>query len=403
MVRVDLAGICATDLEIMNGYKNNFRGILGHEMVGTVVELETDDKWDVRTTEKLTKMVGRRACVEINSICSNCDRCKLDDEEAEDLRNVLEGINSPKLTYKIEKREVMRRNHCKNRSVLGIWNCDQGAFSKFITIPVRNLVLLPRDQETRAEIVPDEVAVFIEPLAAALRIIEQVEGAQVPITQDTNARKVAVVGDGKLGLLLVLVLLLQKQDAGDSFGDIVLVGKHAEKLDLMKSVWENNKNLWLNSTLRKRLERFEVVNITTASEQSRLRNLSGNVDVVVAATGSTGGLTLAADLCRPLGSFFLKTTCAASPENHTGIEGYRHQLVTLVEFLNIVVVKELKVIGSRCGPMRRAVKFLLDDHNKEFIFAVLKKMVSRTFSLSEIKNALEYIKREKPLKVLIKP
>ncbi len=170
LIRVRLAGICNTDLEIVRGYMG-FRGVLGHEFVGEVVEAD-DRSW-----------VGARVNGEINLGCRQCSWC-------------LRGL----------------ARHCPTRTVLGILGKD-GAFAEYLTLPVENLVRVP-------DHVRDEQAVLTEPLAAAFEILEQVHVQP--------QQRVLVVGDGKLGLLCALVLV-------GTGADVHLVGKHKKKLALAQA------------------------------------------------------------------------------------------------------------------------------------------------------------------------
>ncbi|MDW7991045.1 MAG: alcohol dehydrogenase catalytic domain-containing protein, partial [Anaerolineae bacterium] len=168
LVRVRLAGICNTDLEIVRGYMG-FRGVLGHEFVGVVEEAED------------RSLAGRRVVGEINAYCGECPTCR-----------------------------AGRPTHCPNRTTLGIWGRD-GAFAEYLTLPVRNLHVVPDE-------VPDEAAVFTEPLAAALEVLEGVH------LRPTD--RVVVLGDGKLGLLVAQALAL-------TGCDLLVVGHHREKLAIL--------------------------------------------------------------------------------------------------------------------------------------------------------------------------
>jgi threonine dehydrogenase-like Zn-dependent dehydrogenase len=148
IVKVILAGICGTDLEITRGYME-YRGVPGHEFVGRVVQSE------------VAALIGQRVAGEINAACGACDRC----------------------------REGMGR-HCATRTVLGILGRD-GAFAEYLRLPNANLIPLP-------ETIPDESAVFIEPFAAACEIFEQV--------QLKRNDRIAVLGDGRLGAMVALAL-----------------------------------------------------------------------------------------------------------------------------------------------------------------------------------------------------
>lgn len=242
---VRLAGVCDTDIQIARGYMG-FRGVLGHEFVGVTAE-------------------GQRVTAEINNACHACPTC-------------FAGMPG----------------HCPNRSVLGILNHD-GAMADQVTVPARNLHVIP-------DSIPDEVAVFIEPLAAAFRVFEQV-------TPDPNSRLV-VLGDGKLGLLCTWVARL-------SGAEVHLIGKHDEKLALAGP------------------------GVTTHRLDSE-NHLGRSCDIVIDATGSASGLPTALALVRPCGVIVLKTTIAG-----------RHEIA-----LAPVVIDEVRVIGSRCGPFPKAIAAL---------------------------------------------
>jgi len=220
LIAVHLAGICKTDLEIVNGYMN-FRGVMGHEFVGTVVA--GPKTWH-----------GKRIVAEINCVCGRCDMCR-------------RGISA----------------HCRNRTVLGIDGKD-GAFSEYLTVPVRNLHEVP-------DSVSDTEAVFVEPLAAALQLTRQIK--------IDPKLAVAVLGDGRLGQLIARVLKGHVRS-------LVLVGKHATKL-----------------------EAAEKQGIQTALTDDFIPR--ADADVVVDATGSASGFDLAMRVVRPRGTIVLKSTFAA--------------------------------------------------------------------------------------------
>lgn len=242
---VRMVGICDTDVQLARGYMG-FRGVLGHEFVATTAD-------------------GRRVTAEINNACHACPTC----------RSGLPG-------------------HCSNRTVLGILNHD-GAMADFVTVPERNLHAIP-------DAVDDRAAVFVEPLAAAFRIIQQ-----VPVTPETRA---TVAGDGKLGLLSAWVLRL----AGAA---VTLVGKHPAKLELTGP------------------------GIATCP-LSEVARLARSQDLVVDCTGSPTGLATALGLVRPTGTVVLKTTVAGD-----------HALS-----LAPAVIDEVRVVGSRCGPFAPAIAAL---------------------------------------------
>ena len=249
LVKVRQAGVCSTDLEICKGYMG-FRGVLGHEFVGQVIE----------SAEKT--LVGKRVCGEINAVCGRCDLC-------------VAGLST----------------HCRQRTVLGILNHD-GAFADFLRLPAGNLHVVP-------EAVDDDQAVFVEPLAAAFQVLKQVK---------LDGRKwVTVLGDGRLGLLVAQVL----QGTGCP---VRVIGRHPEKLALCEK--------W---SIRAR----PVSEVIPKRDQ----------DVVVDCTGSPEGFELACQMVRPRGTVVLKSTFASGkPLN-----------------LAPVVVDEITVIGSRCGPFREAI------------------------------------------------
>lgn len=252
LIRVRLAGICSTDLELTRGYYP-FRGIPGHEFVGEVVESASAPEW-----------VGRRVVGEINLACGGCGAC-------------LAG----------------RPHHCEHRTVLGILGKD-GVFAEFVTLPVKNLWEVPAA-------VPDELAVFTEPLAAALEIQEQVQ-----IHPDL---RVLVVGAGRLGQLVAQTLALTGCD--------------------LKVVVRNER-------ARQMLAGRGIAAIETADVSP------GMADLVVEATGSPAGFDLARSAVRPAGTIVLKSTYAGS----------------LTLNLSAVVVDEIRLVGSRCGPFGPALRLL---------------------------------------------
>jgi threonine dehydrogenase-like Zn-dependent dehydrogenase len=244
-VRVKFVGICDTDLQLARGYMG-FRGILGHEFVGISDE-------------------GHRVTAEINNSCLVCPICQA-------------GL----------------KNHCPNRTVLGILGHD-GAMADWVCVPGRNLHAIPDSIE-------DREAVFIEPLAAAFRVPEQ-----VPIGPST---RLTVVGDGKLGILCAWV-------ARELGAEVSLVGKHAEKLALGG---EGVRPILL----------------------AEVHSVARSQDVVVDCTGSTTGLETALGLVKPCGTVVLKTTVASHHETS----------------LAPIVIDEVRVIGSRCGPFPKAIAAL---------------------------------------------
>ncbi len=287
LVRVRLAGICNTDLELTKGYMN-FRGVLGHEFVGTVEDGPPD--WQHQ------RVVG-----EINFGCGACPWC-------------LRGL----------------QRHCPTRRVMGILDAD-GAFAEFVAVPVANL-------HPVADTVPDDAAVFTEPLAAAFEILEQVH-----VRPGTDS---VVLGDGKLGLLVAQVL----HQAG---AHVLAVGKHEEKLDV----------------LRRR-------GITTVTVQ----NWSGAAaDLVVEASGSPAGFATAVKATRPRGTLILKSTCAVDAQVN----------------LAPLVINEITVVGSRCGSFPPALRALTTGSID------VRPLISARLPLSEGVQALQRAALPGVLKVLL--
>lgn len=291
LVRLTVAGICNTDLEIVRGYAN-FRGTLGHEFVG-VVEDSPDPA-----------QIGRRVVGEINVGCGNCQFCRQGDPR-----------------------------HCLNRSVLGIHHRD-GAFAEFLNLPPQNLLIVP-------DAVSNHQAVFTEPLAAACEILAQVE--------ITAANRVAVIGDGKLGQLIVRVL-------ATTGCDLILIGKHPEKLELASEA--GIKTVALNDLEIDPASRF---------------------DFVVEASGAAGGLQLALDLVKSRGTIILKSTFHGPVQ----LDTWR------------IVVDEINVVGSRCGRFENALKLLESGAVK------VEDLIAREFKLSDGIAAMAAAQSPGTLKVLL--
>lgn len=252
LVRVLVAGICNTDLELRKGYMG-FRGTPGHEFVG-VVESCSHAEW-----------IGKRVVGEINCGCGACPDCARGDSR-----------------------------HCPGRTTLGIMRRD-GAFAEYLALPARNLLEVPAG-------VPDRVAVFTEPVAAAFEILEQLHLAP--------GERVTVLGDGKLGLLVAQVL-------ARTGADLLAVGRHADKLGMLSELG-----------IRTRL---------SADWQPR-----EDQDVVVEVTGTAEGFQAALASVRPRGRVVLKSTVAAESRLH----------------LAPLVIKEITVVGSRCGRFAPALRAL---------------------------------------------
>ena len=294
LVRVTLSGICNTDVEIVRGYAG-FHGTIGHEFVGRVENAPAGDD----------QLIGRRVVGEINAGCGHCVLCV---------------ANDPR--------------HCPSRTVLGIVGRD-GAHAEYLRLPVVNLLPVPDE-------IPDERAVFAEPLAAAWGITERAQ-----VTKDT---RVAVIGDGKLGLLCAQALAL-------TTASVLLVGKHPEKLDIAG--------------------RRGIETVTLDKVKGREREF----DTVVEASGASSGFALALDLLRPRGTLVLKSTFHGATE----IAASR------------LVVDEISVVGSRCGRFAPALELLARD------LVEVDALVHEEFTLSEGVRAFERAAAPGVLKVLIRP
>jgi threonine dehydrogenase-like Zn-dependent dehydrogenase len=307
LIRVRLAGVCNTDVEILRGY-HDFHGTPGHEFVGDVAEVR-----GVPPTAR-KKWLGRRVVGEINIHCSAfayrpvCDFCR---------RGLL--------------------THCARRKVLGIIGHD-GAFAEYLTLPLENLHMVPDG-------VNDETAVFAEPLAAACEILRQISVR--------TFREVAVLGDGKLAQLIARVLRT-------ALPRVVMYGKHAGKLALAR--------------------RAGIVTKKVRGDDSDWKRFKETFRLVVEATGSPSGLALAQRMTEARGTLILKST---------------FQGAALVETWPIVV-KELSVLGSRCGPFGAALKLL---RQKQVDVATL---ITRTFPMGEAAEAVRFAQRAGVMKVLLK-
>ena len=291
LVRVSLAGICGTDLEILDGYMQ-YNGILGHEFVGVVEKSNNSD------------LIGKRVVGEINAGCGKCDSC----------------VNG------------MER-HCPSRTVLGILKRN-GAFAEFLSLPEKNLHIIP-------DSISDEQAVFVEPLAAAFEINEQVS-----LKPEWN---VAVVGDGRLAQLIIQVIKL-------TCSNITCFGKHEKKLEGL-----------VQSGIKIK------VGIESTDEQL--------FDLVIEATGSNSGFSDTMKLVKPRGTVILKSTIA-SRENLD---------------LTPTIINEITLIGSRCGLFKPAIEALASGKIS------VNSMIDSTFSLEKFEDAIIYAKKPDTLKVFLKP
>ena len=293
LIEVRRAGICNTDLEITRGYMS-YKGVLGHEFVGTVraAGSKAGESW-----------LGKRVVGDINAACGNCPTCRAN-----------------------------RPTHCPNRTTLGIFNHD-GAFADYLRLPVVNLVEVPQS-------VPDEQAVFVEPLAAACEILQQLH--------IRPTERVLVIGDGKLGLLIAQVLRLTGAEVG-------LLGRHPEKGAIV--------------------ERQKVKYYTAPSGE-----LAG-CDVVVECTGNQEGLETAKQLVRPRGTLVLKSTYHGQPSVP----------------LSLYVVDEITVVGSRCGPFAPALRLL------ERGLVQVEPLISAEFRLKDGLAAFDAAFGKGNIKVLLQP
>jgi threonine dehydrogenase-like Zn-dependent dehydrogenase len=289
-IRVHLAGICATDLEIARGYMD-YAGVPGHEFVGRVVAGDT--AW-----------IGRRVVAEINCVCRECDLCR-------------SGLT----------------NHCRRRTVLGIAGRD-GAFAQYVVAPARNCHPVP-------DSITDQQAVFAEPLAAAVHVLDA-----VPIQ---SSARVAVLGSGRLGLLVAQVLALQDFR-------LEVIGRNPRTLAFCA---------------RRGINILHVDDVVPAGEH----------DCVVDCTGSPDGLRLALRLCRPCGTIVLKSTYAEPA------------LIDLAP----AVVNEIQVVGSRCGPFPAALQLLAEQRVE------VDELVNGIYPLERGREALDAAARPDTIKVLLRP
>jgi alcohol dehydrogenase len=308
LVRVLLAGICNTDVEILRGY-HAFRGVPGHEFVGEVAAVS-----GVSAKEK-TKWLGKRVTGEINVSCS-----------AYNYRPVCAFCGRG------------LRTHCARRTVLGIVNHD-GAFAEYLALPLENLHLISNS-------ITDEQAVFVEPLAAACEILDQIDMKQF--------REAAVLGDGKLAQLIARVLRT-------ALPRVAMYGKHKDKL--------------------KRPAAAGIDTRIVRGDATDLKRVKDSFALVVEATGSPSGLALAQHMTEPRGTLVLKSTFhGAAP-----VETWP------------LVVKEITLVGSRCGPFTKAISLLHTGKVDP------RPIITRTFPLSDAPAAIQYAQQPGVMKVLLTP
>lgn len=307
LIRVRLAGICNTDVEILRGY-HAFRGTLGHEFVGEVADVQS------ASGALKKKWIGKRVTGEINVSCSAygfrpvCAFCR-------------RGL----------------RTHCARRTVLGIVAHD-GAFAEYLALPLENLHVVP-------DSVSDEQAVFVEPLAAACEILEQVDAKQF--------REAAVLGDGKLAQLIALVLRTVVPR-------VVMYGKHEKKLALARRTGIKTKKV--------------------RGDASDLKGVKEHYGFLVEATGSPTGFALAQQMTEPRGTLVLKSTFhGAAP-----IETWP------------IVVKELNVVGSRCGPFAQAIALLRSGKVDP------TALLTHIFAMKDAAVAIQFAQKSGVMKVLLR-
>lgn len=287
LIRVQCAGICNTDLELLRGLYS-FSGILGHEFVGTVVQGPAE--W-----------LERRVVGEINVACNVCDFCR-------------RGIPS----------------QCRNRTTVGI-NGHPGVFADYVCLPTRNLHAVPAE-------VGNDAAVFVEPLAAALQILEAV--------QITPSQRVIVIGAGKLGMLAAQVLKL-------TGADLTTVVRHTRQADLL-SRWG--------------IRAADINDLEPEGAQ-----------VVIDCTGRAEGFASALSLVEPRGTLVLKSTYQGLPS------------VDMTQ----IVVREIKLIGSRCGPFDAALRLLQSR------LVDVEALIEARYSLDDAPSALTHAAQQGALKVLL--
>ncbi len=291
LVRVLYSGICNTDIELYRGYYG-FSGVPGHEFVGLVEEVNAQDR----------SLAGGRVCADINIGCGTCPRCLSGDSR-----------------------------HCPNRRTLGIKD-QQGVFTEFVVLPLGNLFPVPPE-------VTDEEAVYAEPLAAALEIAQQVH--------ITAGDSIAVLGDGKLGLLCAFALSIYSPS-------VILIGRHEDKLKIAS---ESGISTFL----------------------SKNRTPGGPFDMVVEVTGSETGIREALALTRPEGTVVVKTTSHKPSE------------IDLAR----LVVDEIRVLGSRCGSIPLALSVL----SRKMV--PVTRLTEAIYPLAEFKKAFEHARRKGTLKILL--
>ncbi|MFW5957724.1 MAG: MDR/zinc-dependent alcohol dehydrogenase-like family protein [Desulfosalsimonas sp.] len=298
LIKISMAGICNTDFEIFNGYAG-FSGIPGHEFAGTVEK-----------APDFPELEGKRITSDINCGCGKCGWCRSGDAR-----------------------------HCPDRSVIGIRDRN-GAFAEYLSVPVKNIHLIPESVENYR-------AVFAEPLAAALEITQQIH--------IKNSDRIVVLGDGKMGLLAALALR-------HHCANLMLAGRHPEKLAIASKKG-------VDTLLLKRGDSTEAADPMPC----------GPFDIVVEATGSPDGIQDALSLVRAEGTVIAKTTS----HSRSRID------------LSKVVVNEIHLLGSRCGDINLALRYL------ENWLVDVKPLVEKIYSFSDFTEAFDHAGRKGSLKVLL--
>ena len=296
LVRTLLAGICNTDLELYRGMYD-FTGIPGHEFVGTVEQ------------DSSGALIGKRVVADINCGCGRCAWCLYGDSR-----------------------------HCPDRSVIGI-RSRQGAFAEYISVPRENLYIVPDNLENME-------AVFAEPLAAALQIPEQFH--------IKSKSEIAVLGDGKLGLLIAFALSLYSRD-------VLLKGHHHDNLELAARYG------------------LQVQNTGAENDYKDTNPDSNRFDLVVDATGSPSGLQEAVDLTKPQGTVVLKTTSSGTPSLDTAK----------------IAVKELRIQGSRCGDIGWALHNLANGRIR------VNPLREAVYPFSDFEQAMQHASGKGAKKILL--
>lgn len=317
LLEVIMTGICGTDLEIVRGYKNISEAfVLGHEFVARIVQFGPSCEQYSNHFE-----IGQRVVAEINCVSYGT----------------------------ISSRNAEERAQDPTRTALGIFG-KNGAFADYVTVPVQNLHLVPDN-------ISDASAIFVEPLAAACQILEQI---QIPGTS-----KIAVIGAGRLGWIVTQVLA--------AFGKQITViakGKNSKNYSVEKS--KRNSNLadsYGSSLLELDMERME-------------ESLLDSFDIVVDCTGNPTGLELAIQLVRPRGTIILKSTTSDSEVPNVS--------------LTPIVIKEVQIVGSRCGPFPVAIELL----KREKVNPTL--LIDAKFDLAEAKQAFQAAESTGCLKCILR-